>query len=589
MVRILRASSKSISFLTLFLLPLLAVLLYGHTFKSPFHFDDKDLIKNNPAIHDLYDPERAMAYNRPRPALMVSLAFSYHFSGTNVFGYHLFNILLHCLSSIIIFCVSRLLLHSSGKKGRLHAAFLGASSLGAMFFLVHPMNTEAVTYISARSDLLAAFFLLLSFYFFFKARICPGAALKSAYMVAAFLAYCLSMASKEIGVVLPILVLGADYYLFRSPENENHGRPSGFIEYLKIRGPALLPFFLMVLVLFVVRYQWEGSFLEKKSAFLSMHSRAAYVLTQVNVIPWYYINRMFFPENQNVDIYFPIYKTFFNLSTAAGAICLSGMVFLAVRRRFSSALLSFAVFWFVASLSPTSSFIPITDVAVERRLYLPGIAMSFMVAHIMSGPGLRKSITPLVVLLLFCSLGINRNYVYRDELSLWTDAASKAKANERARNNLGDVYNGLGLYEEAAAELREAVRIEPRYAEAHYNLGVVYGRMGRRQEALRELRLSEVHHYSSPELYYNLGVLYEETGLLDKAEEKYLIAVKLNPGHSRAYNNLGNIHARQGRLEEAAAEWKAVLRIDPDFNGVRERLEKISMITANDKEHSLAN
>lgn len=521
-----------------------------------------------------------MAYNRPRPALMVSLAFSYHFSGTNVFGYHLFNVLLHCMSSIIVFCTCLLLSRSSIGKGRRPAVFLWASSLGAMFFLAHPMNTEAVTYISARSDLLAVFFLLLSFYLFFKARTCPGAALKSACMIAAFLAYCLSMASKEIGVVLPILVLGADYYLFHSPENENHGRPSGFIKYLKIRGPALLPFFLMVLVLFGVRYQWEGAFLEKKSAFLSLHSRAAYVFTQMNVIPWHYINKMFFPGNQNVDIYFPICKTFFNPSTVAGAICLSALAFLAVRRRFSSALLFFAVFWFMASLSPTSSFIPITDVAVERRLYLPGVAMAFMAVHMLSGPGLRKSIAPLVILLLFCSLAITRNYVYKDELSLWTDAAGKARANERARNNLGDVYNGLGRYEEAAAELREAVRIEPRYAEAHYNLGVVYGRMGLRQEALRELKLSEVHHYSSPELYYNLGALYEEAGLLDKAEEKYLIAVKLNPGHSRAYNNLGNIHARQGRLEEAAAEWKAVLRIDPDFNGVRERLEKISMITS---------
>lgn len=561
------ATPKLFPLLPLLLLPFVVILLYGHTFQSPFHFDDKDLIKNNPAIQDLFDPGRAIAFNQSRPALMVSLAFSYHFSGLNVFGYHLFNILLHSLSSMLILTLCFLLYYASRKKEEpFHTAFIGVAFLATLFFAMHPMNTEAVTYICGRSSLLATFFLLLAFYFFFKMRLCHRMGFKIVYAVAAYTTYCLSIASKEVGVVLPILLLGAEYYFFYLPENKNRARPPLFLEYLKTGGKALLPFFLIILALFAIRYRLQGAFLEKDSAFLAFYSRAAYVFTQINVVPYYYINKMFFPQNQNVDIYFSIYKTFFNVPTLVAAACILGLFLLAVRRRFSGIWLSFSIFWFLVSLSPTSSFVPITDVAVERRLYLSGIGVAFLAVHFLSKPCLGRIIPSVIVLFFFCANCMTRNAIYRDELSLWRDSVRKAPAKERPHNNLGDVYNVLGLYEKAVEELLEAVRIEPLYANAHFNLGVVYGRMGLQKDAFRELKMSEIQGYSSPDLYYNLGVLYEEKGLFDKAEKKYLLAMKLKPEYFQAHCNLGNIYVKLDRLQDAIGEYRMVLKWAPDYD-----------------------
>ncbi len=560
-------------FISLAIIPTMVILIYANTFNSPFHFDDRGLIQDNPAIHDLFDPDRAMAFNRHRPLTMISLAFSYHFNGTNVFGYHLFNILLHSLSTTLLLTICILLLRPMRRRKTFSKAVSTETLLFAvLFYAVQPTNIEAVTYICGRSSLLATFLLLVSFFLFTKSKLCGFFIWKITYVGAAILFYILSIASKEIGVVLPVILLASGYYFFFIPGNDKIQPSSRFLKYLKAEGLYLLPFFLIIMMLFALRYYAQGAFIEKNSAYLTMYSWSSYVFTQINVVSYYYLNKLFFPVNQNVDIYFPVIKSFFNIPTFFAIVFFFYLVFIAFKKRFLSIWLFFAVLWFFVTLSPTSSFIPITDVAVERRLYLPGISLSFLLLHILSGQSTRVMFLLISVLMIFSTNSVMRNALFTQETSLWMDAVQKSPGKARPHNNLGDVYNKFGRYEEAAAELKESIRIKPDYTEARYNLGVVYGRMGLPQEALREFKMAKLLRFSAPDLYYNLGVLYADLGLFEKAMEEYKIALNLNPEHDRAHNNLGVIYTGLDRHREALKEYMEAVRLNPTYHEARNNL-----------------
>jgi len=208
------------------LIPVFSILVYAHTLHFPFHFDGQGLIENNTEIRDLYDPLRVIISNDPghrnRPLLMLSLGLNYHFSGNNVFGYHVFNILLHTLSSVLLYAICLLLWRHSpnGASPRLaqtRALAGGIILLAVLFYTVQPMNTEAITYISGRSSSMSTFFLLLAFFLYLKSRLRgmeDALSRRVLYSAGALLSYCLSIASKEIGVVLPALLLAGDYYFF---------------------------------------------------------------------------------------------------------------------------------------------------------------------------------------------------------------------------------------------------------------------------------------------------------------------------------------------------------------------------------------
>ncbi len=550
-------------FLPILFIPLFAVILYGNTFRVPFCFDDIKLIKNNPAIEVLsIDPG-----HRHRPVLMLSLAFNYHFSGKNYFGYHLTNILLHSLSAILIFTILSQL--SSSVNLRLGGKSLPAASLlfASLFYAVQPLNTEAVTYVSGRSSSMSTFFLLLSFCSFFKSRawgIRNNFSRKAAYLVIAFLAYCASIASKEIGIVLPCLLFAADYYFFFLPERDKTGKPAGLRNYWKERRTLMVPFFLIIVAMFAVRYHWQGAFLEKNSAFLKDHSRASYFYTQINVIPYYYLNKLFFPQNQNIDIYFDIYRSFLNPSTILAGLCLLILAGFAIKKRFTAVWFSFAVFWFFVTLAPTSSFVPILDVAVERRLYLPGISMSFLLLHFLLGFSGKKIMPVALVLVFFSTNTIQRNFVYKDGFTLWQDSASKSSPKSRAHYNLAVAYMDRKEYELALKKFNELEKIFPGANYIYFDRGKIFHNLKYYDRALLEYNKALVHQpEDKPNIYLNRGHVFDILGERKKAKADYQRALSSDPFLADAAYNLGVIFFEERRMKKARYYMNYVLKINP--------------------------
>lgn len=460
---------------------------------------------------------------------------------------------------------------------------MGLILSAALFFCVQPMNTEAITYISGRSSSLATFFLLLGFWFFFKSRMPDVQAqpfLKGLRIGMAALFYCFSCASKEIGIVLPVLLLAADFYFSFLPRHKSQGRANALISYCRERGASFLPFLFVIFLFLAFRFLiQEGALLEKNSAFLQGNSRASYFYTQWNVILYYYINKLFFPQNQNIDISFETVDSPFSFPTLLAGAVLLALVARAVQKR-SSLWFSLGVFWFFTALSPTSSFVPILDVAVERRLYFSGIAMSFFWLHFLSGFSRRRAMLLLLPLLFLCVNTIQRNTVYKDGITLWRDSSSKAVIEPRSHFNYAKALKKSGKHNEAIMAFQKAMATgySPYNHEIHNGLGAIYMEKGLYDRAIEEFKeaINAKSNYDLP--YSNLASAYLKTGETGKAEEVLQKALAINPSNLAARNNLGVIYAQKGLYEKAYKEFKAILEQNPDETEIRINLEKLETL-----------
>ncbi len=374
-------------------LALLVLLIYSNTFYASFHFDDTMHIVENYLIRDLsnfFEILRAQ-----RGVTMLTFALNYALGGLNVVGYHVVNITIHIVNGILVY----LLLYYTIRRfegveqwwARKIAAFT------ALLFAVHPVQTQAVTYIVQRMESLSSMFYLLGLLFFIKAVDAGTRTRRGLLYGGVVLAYMLGFYSKEIAVTLPAIVFLYDLCFV------NRGNIKGMGQRLPLYGALTL-----LLIYFVVSTVVPaGGFgdLSKEAQALSYRDPSAgfgvksiasleYLFTQFNVL-LYYIVLLLVPVNQNLDYDFPISRGLFEtpvvkegtvlnipilppvVSLVILLVIIGVGVYLFARGRREGSLrklmVSFFIFWFFIILSPTSSFIPIIDVIFEHRVYLASV------------------------------------------------------------------------------------------------------------------------------------------------------------------------------------------------------------------------
>ncbi len=342
------------------ILIVIAVLIaYANTYYVPFHFDDHHAIEDNPRIKHIsnipslfYRIEGPVA---PRPFLLMTFAINYAIHGLNVVGYHIFNNLLHCLNGILvyIFVVRTLNLPLLREKYSSISKELGLFS--ALLFVVHPVQTEAVTYIVSRSMPLATFFYLSGILIYLKAY----ETRKIIYYILLFFVSLAGMASREDYITFPVILFIYDALLMTSPRD------------------ALRRWWIYFMLSITVAYRlwltftYKGA--EEAAGFgVRLLTPYEYFSTEMNVI-WTYIRLLFLPINQNLDYDYPVSKSIFEfpsiLSLTGHIIVISFGILMYRKNR----LITFLILWWYGTLSVSSSFIPIIDVIFEHRVYLPSI------------------------------------------------------------------------------------------------------------------------------------------------------------------------------------------------------------------------
>ena len=551
------------------------VLAYSNTFQVPFLFDDIANIVENPIIKDfryfrypadvLDVPFYAPFYEffKSRFVGYLTFALNYKLNGLNVTGYHIINLLIHIANALLVYALIKFSFRTPHLRERSFKRYSSSIALlSALFFVAHPVQTQAVTYIVQRLASLATMFYLLSLVSYIRSRLSVSPTERYSFYAVSIISAVLAMKTKETSFTLPVTITLYEVLFFTGKKIK--------------RGMYLVPILLTMLIIPLSLMGISKSLgdaigdVGEIARVQTPMSRWDYLFTEFRVIVTY-IRLLFLPINQNVDYDYPIYHSFFEPGVFFSflfslSILSAGLyLFYRVKRKdresdYPLELISFGLLWFFITLSVESSIIPIIDVIFEHRLYLPSVGMFvavttslFIAKNRLEGGKLHfeKAIMPTCILILIILTGAtySRNMIWQDRKTLWEDIVKKAPSNARAHVNLGFAYSSEGLTDQAIEQYQIAIRLRPDYAEAHNNLGNAYRSNGLIEEAVGQYLIALNLQPDYADVHFNLGNIYFNKALFDKAIEHYEIAVQLNPNDSEALHRLWSAKLRKKQAE----------------------------------------
>jgi tetratricopeptide (TPR) repeat protein len=559
-------------------------LAYGNTLQHSFHFDDITQILEKPWIRGLDKiPDFIFSYSQ-RPLVILSFNINYYISGFKEWSYHVFNITFHILVVFLIYRLGKKIIsHIFEEAESKYNAFNKMPLLAALIFAVHPLNTQAVTYISSRSSVLATIFYLIAIILFFEG-VCAKKReeLKINYFLVsgAVISFIIGLLCKLIVISLPAILFLYHYYFI---SNQN------IKTWIKGQWKWVLGgFCLLASAILYKNYFSIDGLLRASIVNLTIWE---YFLTQIGVIPLEYLRKMLFPFNLTIEPAFQVIHDWKSLVLISGIFLLGifslAWIKLSTLQRQSKKYSpeAFGLIWILITLSPSSSFVPLLDVSAEHRAYLPLVGFSTVLASLLirlqifieesiknNTKGICDNqkilrLSGAFILLIMASLLIGtreRNKVWENEVSLWSDAKLKAPLVVRPYNNLGEAYDKLGNYSMAIAEFEAALKLAPNYFYALSNLGNIYGKKKEYARAISYTKkaLQQKRDYAPG--HYNLAKAFHMTGNTKNAIESYEAAIQYNPYFEEAFFNLGFLALELKQLKKSVDNFKIFLKMQPN-------------------------
>jgi protein O-mannosyl-transferase len=506
-------STKAKLFFAILALGTLILIAYANTLFSPFNFDDQALLHHINISSNYYNfwPVRY------RHIIYFSFKLNQSLSGLNTFSYHLTNLLFHFLSSATVLLIAfKTFSKSTQWEGK---AALGLAITIAFLFAFHPIHTEAIIYLSGRASGIGGFFFLLALLFFILGSE-RGRGLKILLFYAlTLLAFGLALLSKETTLAFPFAAISYDLCFMRN-ENWRPFNSRLLFIYFPLLG-FIGAFFFFMPMMRDLALDWLGKV------------DVNYALTQTRILG-YALKVFLFPINLTFDYDFPPHWSGLLFIPVTIWLVILFTVIKNYRKVFP--VVTFALLWFLITLSPTNSFLPRTDLLSERNLYLPSLGPIFLIAYGFHYLFSRKSegtlskqgITLLVALFLILgSLLITRNSVYRTNILLWEDTYKKSPSDLKVLHNLSHFYLEDKRYQQALVpllRLSRSVADDFYRAFAHSNLGTIYTQNGNFERAEKEFHKAIELEPALPLGYLNLGAYYASRGEFRQAREEFLRA-----------------------------------------------------------------
>jgi tetratricopeptide (TPR) repeat protein len=485
----------------------------------------------------------------------LSLAINYALGGTGVWGYHAFNLVVHILAALTLFGVVRRTLARPVLLRQFGAAGVWVALAVAVIWTVHPLQTEAVTYISQRCESLMGLFYLLTLYCFIRG---VETRQRVGWLTLSVAACFLGMASKEVMVTAPVMVLLYDRIFVSGSFREAWAR------HKYVHAGLATSWILLGCLMPGVPDRGAGYGLGVAwFDYAQVECRA--VVQYLRLALWPH------PLVFDYGSYVP---------TRPAAVAPYALLFMALAITALLALgrrpaLGFVGAWFFLILAPTSSVVPVVGSPMaEHRMYLPLAAAITMVVvgafeigkqlfHGLMANVLGYMASGLVVL-LFTFLTIQRNQVYHSALRLSRETVRRAPGNPRAHCLLGTALLQAGKVQDAIEQYERAVSLQRDYADAHNDLGVALVQQGRLQEAIGHYQQA-LRVKPDAEAHNNMGVALMRLGRLQEAISHYQQALQLWPDYAEAHNNLANALFRVGEVQEALVHWQRAVEIRPDY------------------------
>jgi tetratricopeptide (TPR) repeat protein len=551
--------------------------VYGCAINAPLIFDDKESIENNASIRQLWPlvgstgqpgPLRP-PYHIPmsgRPLVNLTLALNYHFGGLEPVGYHVVNISLHLLVALLLFAIIRRTLQLAYFGNKFDRAATPLALAVALLWAVHPLVTETVIYTTQRTELMVASFYLATLYSAMRYWATPTRGSRAAWLSLAVLASLAGMASKEVMVSAPVIVL-----LFERTLVAGSFRRAWQQSWPLYVGLAATWLLLLALN--------SGGPRSDSAGFHLGVPLLAWWLTQAKVF-WMYLKLVVWPWPLVIH-YGTTYLDSFSTAWPAvlGVVVLAAIVVVLLWRDRAAGVLGA---WALAILAPTS-LVPITtELAAERRMYLPLAAVVtllivggyWLVRQTASRLGSERNHAgrwPLaaagcaMVLVVFVAsvASARRLAVYNDPLALWQGTVASQPKDPMAYYNLGIALADRDRLQEAIQCYQRTIELKPDYANAHYNMGNLLARAGQTQEAIDHYQWALRIHPDDAQARFNLGLILASVGQKTQAIEQFDLALRIEPDAADIHAELGYALADVGRTAEAIGHLDRATELKP--------------------------
>ena len=527
-----------------------AILIFYNALNNDFVFDDESVVVNNIALQDFSNIPKYFAgaegfhkvigrYYRPIVSTLYTV--DYAIWGLNPLGYHITNIIIHVISCLLLFALL-MQLFGDFKYGIL------ASLIAALVFAAHPIHTEAVSWISGRTDSLVSLFFFAAFLFYIKFiksndkveeqdtdETVKSGFKKYKFLIFSLLFYFLGLLSKEMIITFPIVIILYDF-IFRKKA----------LTYIKENLNVYISIVAVSIFYLVVRYIVLIDVVEREAyAYFYGMDFVTATATMLKTIPMYF-KLLFVPINllYHYNGIIPDSNSFFDINVILSFLFIVLLIYLSVFFYKRHNVISFCLLFFIVSLIPVMNIVPTMNFMAERFLYITSFSLSVLIAYLMVKFMNENNLIPtmlisLVVILLLSFLTYERNKDWKDNNTLYF--TGKDVEGTVLLTNYGNIFANNKQFGEAEIRYRRAVELRDNSLLAHHNLGLIF--------LIR--------------------------GQYDSAEAKFKKGLSIDSLAPDGYLQLANVYQAQGKIGEAIDQLEKLQTIIPNYRDSEAMLEML--------------
>lgn len=561
------------------IISMLTTTFYYKSLSYPFQFDDLANITKKFNIR-YANPLKKWWTNRRWMGEWLN-RMNFDLGRFDPFYYRLTNLVIHIITGVFVFLI--ILEGCSKLKKRpffqKNALFI-ASTVMALF-LLHPVQTQAISYvIQARLEGLATLFVVAALFFFMKAFQTNKAWLRYPLAAISVTIAFFSCGTKEIAIVSPLLAILIDWFFLAEEEWASFKSRLWFHAIYSFTVFATFyHYFSPKFISDVAKLKFVAG--NNRGNILTKHAHdvirpLGFLISEFKVI-LHYLAMFIWPFSISVEYDWKMCENFFSPDSFFPFMALLGLFFLAVYSLYKKKGSFFGIgfLWFLIAVLPRSSIIPSPELVCDYKTYLGSIGWIFVLStcfvaatnYIISKVNffadsfnttseVKNNIFPQFASLCLVSLltgygAMQRNIVWSSPIEFWQDITIKAPLKARGHNNLGVALSESERFDEAIPCYLEAIRLDRNYSDPWSNLAVAYSVKGKVDKAIGALKQAIKIFPNYPEAYNNLGTLMIKKKNYDAAEKILLTALKIRPYYGKAFYNLGRLYMEKGDLEKS--------------------------------------
>lgn len=553
-----------------FFMALITFVVYLPALQNGFvNWDDDLYVYDNKGIQSIgigflrwaFTSEVASLWH---PLTLFSLAFDYAVWGLYPAGYHLTNILLHTINTVLVFILVVQLVEYKGYEREVYNKSFIVGAVTAVLFSIHPLRVESVAWVSERKDVLCAFFYLLTLLAYLKYNRSSGSKRTISYGICLIL-FASALLSKPMAVSLPIVLLILDFSL---PDRRGQGVAKWEII-------EKIPFFLLSLATSMMTI-WANS---ASGALRNLEAYPFVVRIFVSIRSYiFYLIKMLLPFNLAPLYPHPTEINQFSLEYLLPLISLLLITFFCIYSLKKTKLFLAIWLYYIVSLAPVIGVVRSGDIAgADRYTYLPSLGLFILIglgteAVLQMEKARKNAILVAFTLILFILIYRTEKQIgiWHDSITLWSHEVKFFPDVDTAYYNLGAAYGNLGDYQLALINSSRGIELNPIYADAYYNRGTLYYSLGQYKQAINDFSIAiELKSWKSRKYYTmvfnNRGIANIAIGQYQQAISDFNRGIELNPQDEFAYSNRGNAYFRMEEHQRAINDYSKAIEINPRY------------------------